>query len=267
MIIIIAILAVIAFMVWRKYFKLINTGSMVCVTGGVKSGKSTFSFYIAYKKYKRNLRAVRIRNFFLRLFRKPLDEEPKFYTVIPVSVPHVLLTDELLVRAKRFAYRSVIWIDEASLFADSQSYKNAYVNRQLNLFNKLIAHETKGGCIVYNTQSIGDLHYSIRRCLSEIYYVHDTFKYLPFFLVSTVREERYAEDSAVNVYESDVEDTLKRVLIPKSVWKKFDCYCYSALTDDLPKHARDHKTDTLKAREIITLDFTNKEIRNEKKDS
>lgn len=261
MAIIIIILAVVGFIIYRKFFKTVVHGNMVCVTGGVKSGKTTFSFWLAYRTYKRNLRAVKLRNFVrrcLNALRKkplPLEELPLFYTVIPVSVPHVLITDELMLRLNRFAYKSVIWIDEASLFADSQNYKNAFINKQLNMLNKLIAHETKGGTIIYNTQSISDLHYSIRRCLSEIYYVHTTTKWLPFMLVASVREERYSEDGmSTNEYNEDLTDTLKRVIMPKSVWKKFDCYCYSALTDNYDCYIIQNQTKTLKAKKIITLD-------------
>ena len=224
------------------------------VTGAVKSGKSTLSFYLAYRQYKRNLRSVKIRNVIAKIFGKPQTELPLFYTTIPVAVPHVLLTRELMLREERFAYKSVIWVDEASLFADSQCYKDVDINDKLLMFNKLIAHETKGGSIVYNTQSIGDLHYSIKRCLSEVVYVYDTCKWLPFLLICTVREERFSEDNvAVNTYDDDVATSMKRVIVPKSVWKKFDCYCYSNLTDDLPVNRNEKQADSLKAEKVISI--------------
>lgn len=238
----------------HKNFKTPKIGAMSCVTGGVKSGKSTFSFHLAYSTYKRNLRAVKFRNFFKKIFSKPLDELPQFYTTIPVAVPHILLTEQLLMREHRFAYKSVIWVDEASILADSMCYKDLDINDRLCLFNKLIAHETRGGTIVYNSQAVGDLHYSIKRCLSETFYVHSTFKWLPFFLVVTLREERYTEDgSTVNSYNDDIEESLKRVIIPKSVWKKFDCYCYSSMTDKLPVYDTAEKADTLKAKRILSF--------------
>lgn len=50
-----------------------------------------------------------------------------------------------------------------------------------------------------------------------------------------MREERFAEDgTAVNVYDSDVEDSLKTVLFRKKTFKMYDSYAYSSLTDDLP---------------------------------
>lgn len=252
----------IVFGIWyvRKTFKMPKCDSMVCVNGGVKSGKSTFSFALAHSIFKRNERGVKIRNWFRRVFNKlfnknyEMEEMPLFYTTIPVNVPHVLLTKSLLTRDVRFNYKSVIWVDEASLLADSQSYKDLDTNDKLLLFNKLIAHETKGGSIVYNTQSIGDLHYSVKRCLAETFYVHSTFKWIPFFLVVTVREERYSEDGlAVNVYEEDVEESLKRVIIRKSVWKKFDCYAYSSMTDKLPTYTEINEQKGLKASKIVSF--------------
>lgn len=253
---IILIGAIIFYFYIRHNFKIPKTGSMVCVTGAVKSGKSTFSLALAYKEFKRTLRAVKFRNWFRRkILRQDYQEEiPKFYTTIPVSIPHVLLTEDLLLRNERFAYKSVIWVDEASLLADSQFCKDMAINDRLLMFNKLIAHETRGGKIIYNTQSIGDLHYSIKRCLSEVYYVHETFRWLPFFLVVTLREERYAEDGSVTTnYAEDIEDSLKKVLISKKTWKMFDCYAFSCHTDNLPVRDEEITATTLKAKKLISF--------------
>lgn len=260
----------------KKHFKMPKTDNMICVTGGVKSGKSTFSFAMAESIYRRNLRSWKIRNFFRKVFnifrKNKIEEEekPLFYSTIPVNREHVLLDLEMLKRNVRFAYKSVIWVDEASLLADSQSYKDLDINDRLMLFNKLIAHETHGGSIVYNTQSITDLHYSVKRCLAETFYVHHTAKWLPFFLIITVREERYSEDGlAINMYEQDVEESLKRVIVRKSVWKKFDCFCYSSMTDDLPVATEINENLSLKATKIVSFNdrhnITIKGDENEKK--
>ena len=131
------------------------------------------------------------------------------------------------------------------------------MNEQLLLFNKLIGHETKGGYIVYDTQSINDNHYAVKRCVTEYYYIHHMVKWIPFFLIAYVRELRYSDDhQEFNVYDEDVEESLKRVILSKRVWKKFDCYCYSILTDDLPVNANlvDGKTlPDLKAADIVSF--------------
>ena len=124
------------------------------VTGGVKAGKSTFSLALALSKYKSQCRKVKIANFFRILFRKEPFEKPLLYSNVPLACDYVPLTDDLLLRKERFVYRSVIYAQEASLIADSQLIKNFNINQRLLLFNKLIGHETKGGYLIYDTQSI-----------------------------------------------------------------------------------------------------------------
>lgn len=235
-------------------FKVPKIGAMALVSGGVKCGKSTLSVAIVMSEYKKRTRRIKFRNFFRKMFGKPLQELPLIYSNIPLGVPYVELTDDLLLRKKRFVYGSVIYCCEASLVADSQLFKDMELNERLLLFNKLIGHETKGGCVIYDTQCIGDCHYSIKRCLSEYIYVHHLTKWIPFFLLAYVQECRYSDDkSTINVQDEDVENKLRRVIVPKSTWKKFDCYCYSSLTDDLPVENKVVEASDLKARKILSF--------------
>ena len=235
-------------------FKVPKIGAMALVSGGVKCGKSTLSVAIVMSEYKKRTRRIKFRNFFRKMFGKPLQELPLIYSNIPLGVPYVELTDDLLLRKKRFVYGSVIYCCEASLVADSQLFKDMELNERLLLFNKLIGHETKGGCVIYDTQCIGDCHYSIKRCLSEYIYVHHLTKWIPFFLLAYVQECRYSDDkSTINVQDEDVENKLRRVIVPKSTWKKFDCYCYSSLTDDLPVENKVVEAIDLNARKILSF--------------
>lgn len=212
-----------------KYFKTLKIGSLSLVSGGVKTGKTTLAVYLALREHRRALLRWKIRKIF-----GVKEEKPLLYSNIPLKTDFVLLDKDYLLRNKRFNYRSTILISEASLFADSQLIKNQDINEQLLLFNKLIGHETKGGTLIYDTQQIQDCHYSIKRSLSSYFYIHHINKWIPFFIVAYVKEYRYSEDnSVIGTEQEDIEDTLKMVLIPKSVWRKFDCYCYSILTDDL----------------------------------
>ena len=262
---ILLVIGIILFVIFKKHFKVPKFGSLCVTTGGLKTGKSTFSLHLAKQTYKRNLRSVKIENFFRKLFSKPLVEEPLFYTTIPVNFPHVRLTLELIERKKRFAYKSVVWIDEATLLADSQLYKDANLNAQLLEFCKLFGHETKGGCLFFTSHCLTELHIAMRRASSEYFYVHSMLKWIPFFLIATIREERYSEDgTSVNVYNEDVENCLRRVIVPKKIWKDFDCYCYSVLTDHLPvENTIIDKVDTLKADYVVSF---NPLHRYEKKD-
>lgn len=240
-----------------RKFKKPKISCMALVTGGVKAGKSTFSCALALSKYKSQVRKVRFANFFRRIFRKELFEKPLLYSNVPLNCEYVPLTDDLLLRKQRFVYRSVIYAQEASLIADSQLIKNLDINQRLLLFNKLIGHETKGGFLIYDTQCINDNHYSVKRCISEYFYIHDTIKWIPFILLCHVRELRYSDDGQeINVYEGDVEESMRTVLVSKRVWKMFDAYCYSVLTDYLPVASdvvEGRELSDLKARKIVSF--------------
>lgn len=240
---------------------------MVLITGGIKTGKSTMSVWLAIRQYWRQLRKYYIYNYFLYpVFHKlPFGvfkrmkkrEKPLFYANIPIAIKNfVPLTCALIERRERFRYGSVVYVCESSLVADSQTIKNMTINEAMLLLNKLFAHETKGGYLFYDTQSIMDNHYAVKRCLSTYFYIHHMRK-IPFFCLAWVRELKFSEDNtAVNTFDTDVEDTLKLVIIPKKVWKLFDCYCYSVLTDHLPvvdKIVQVHKNGDKKARKIISF--------------
>ena len=256
--ILLALLALGVFIFYKisKHFKVPKIACVSLTTGGVKSGKSTFSVYLAISTYKRIHRRWKVRKVFQTLFNKPIDEEPLLYSNIPLSVPYVPITLDLLQRKIRPRYGSVAYVNEASLLCDQMLYKDDELSERLTLFNKLFGHETCGGYLVYDTQCIGDVHYAVKRSLSNYFYVHHLEKRIPFFLVAKVREERYSDDTGTitNTYSEDVEDNLKTVIIPKSVWKKFDAYCFSVLTDSLPVSDNVLKgTTDLKAREIVSF--------------
>ena len=235
-------------------FKVPKIGSMALFSGGVKCGKTTLAVATALSEYRARCRKVKRVNFFRKIFKKPLLEMPLLYSNIPLSVPYVPVTEDLLLRKKRFAYNCVVYIGEASLVADSQMVANMVLNERLLLFNKLIGHETKGGCLIYDTQCVSDCHYSIKRCLSEYIYVHHLVKWIPFFLIAYVQECRYSDDnSTITAQSEDVENTLRKVIFRKKVWKTFDCYCYSSFTDDLPVEDKVVNATTLKAGNIVSF--------------
>lgn len=234
-----------------------KVGSLALITGAVKSGKSTFGLALVISEYKRVHRHWKMHRFFARLFRRAVPEEPLLYSNIPLAVPYVPITKSLLLREVRFRYKSVIYLGEVTLVADNLIYKDVYLNECTMLYTKLIGHETKGGLCIIDTQAIGDMPAVMRRCIGQYFYIHHLSRWIPFFLVAYVIENRYSEDkNVVSVDTSDIEEGLKRVLIRKSVWKKFDCYCYSALTDNLPvadNVVKLKKNASLKADEIVSF--------------
>lgn len=239
-IIIAIILAVIFFIMYFRLRKVPKLGCLALITGGVKTGKSTLAIYLAIRQNRRQRRKWRI----YMLLKKvlpflPAREEPLLYSNVPLAgVNYVPLTVELLLREKRFNYRSTIYVQEASLVEDSQMFKDMDINERLLYFNKLIGHETRGGGIIYDTQAIQDCHYAIKRSISSYIWIHHNVK-IPFFVMVYVREMFYSEDnSSVNVFNEDVEKTLLRIIVPKSIWKKFDAYCYSKFTDNLERECK-----------------------------
>ena len=239
-------------------FKVPKLNSLVMVTGGVKCGKSTLSVHMAISTYKSNRRKIKFKNFFRKMFHKPLQELPLLYSNVPLAINYVPLTRDMLLRRERFVYGSVVYIQEASLVADSQLIKDKDLNNQLLLFFKLFGHESKGGTCILDTQCISDVHYSLKRSLSEYFYVHHLVKWIPFFLVAYVVEDRYSDDGTIITTESkDTEENLKRIIIPKRAWKYFDCYSYSVLTDDLKINKKlvnnNLQTQDLKAYNIVSF--------------
>lgn len=245
-------------------FKFPIVGAIAVIVGGVKSGKSAVSVGLARFCYKRVLLQWRLSCFFVKffnLFRREkfeFPEKPLLYSSIPLrDIEYVPLTRAHLLREVRFNYKSVVLIDEASLVADSQLIKDKEINTQLLLFFKLFGHETHGGKCIVNTHCITDLHYALKRTTSQYFYLHHLSKYIPFFTLAYMREERFSEDgSNVNAYTDDVEESMKRVLLRSSVFKRYDPFCFSSLTDDKPTlnpTIYRAKGDSLKADNIVSF--------------
>ena len=247
------------FCIWT-IFHMPRLGCFNLVTGGVKCGKSMFSVWLVRKKYKRAMLRWFWNCIKAKITRKPLPERPLVYSNIPLRIPYVPFTTMNALRKKRFRYGSVLFIDEASLFSDSQLIKDEDRNLQLMLFNKLIGHELHGGSgtIIYNTQCIQDLHYSIRRCLSNFIYCEKVIK-IPFFVLLFYRDATYSEDMSAAMaltQSSAAQGVLRMKILRKKNWKYYDSTCYSIFTDDLPVNdnvIKLDKTDSLKAHKIISF--------------
>lgn len=260
--IILTIVTIIVVVLLARILKIPKYGNMILVTGGVKTGKSTLSVRLAYKIYKKQIFRWKLYNkvffpVFHKIFKKKfaggLRERPLLYSNIPLAIPYVPVTQELIMREVRPAYGSVIYICEASLVADSMLYKDESLNEALLLFNKLIGHETRGGYLIYDTQSVQDNHFAVKRCLNSYFYIHHTRK-IPFFVLMYVREMAYSDDNnTVNAVTEDLESSLKLVVVPKSTWKLFDCYCYSAFTDHLRVSNREKVSNYLKIKKLVSF--------------
>lgn len=256
MAIIIILFAALVIYLAAKYLKIPKIGAVTMVNGAVKSGKTMFSVYLAVLKYHGAIIKYHIKRIIAKVFKKPAPEKPLLYSNIPLKVKgYTPITRKHLRREVRFPYGSVIYLCESSLVADSMSYKDDLLNEELLLFNKLVAHMTKGGYLIYDTQSIDDNHFAVRRCLSNYLYIHSCIKWIPFICVLRVREMLYmgGADGVTNTVQTDLEDDLRFVIVPKYIWKRYDRYCYSVFTDDCPVVSAEQKPTSLKANKIISF--------------
>lgn len=241
-------------LIWFLAFKVkrLKLDCVSLITGGVKTGKTTLSVHLAIKKYKKNHRKWWIKHLFKRNI-----EEPLLYSNIPLTCEYVPVTQAMLERTERINYKSVMYLCETSLIADSMSFKDDLLNERLSLFIKLYGHETHGGSLFLDTQAVSDNHYAVKRCISRNLYIYHLTKWIPFFLVFRVRELYYSEDnSTINVVSEDLEDSMKLVICSKRVWKKFDCYAYSVFTDNCPVNTDlelENKKRDLKVNNLVTF--------------
>lgn len=248
MIIIIVGLCVLALWLYFKFFKLYKVKNIVFVDGSLGTGKSFFSVSLAVRLYKKELFKYKVKKFVLGAlgclspkYRERLSslEEPVLYSNIRLrKVKFTRLTADLILRKNyRFAYKSVLLIDEFSLMADQFLFKDRDTSERLSNFFKLWRHETHGGYVVINSQSTSDLHYSIKYVLSDYLYIHHKTR-APFVSILKVQEMVYCADKdgahIVNARNDDVETNLRMMFVFNKYFKYYDSYCYSIFTDGLP---------------------------------
>lgn len=244
---VILIIIVIIFLVilFKLRIKRLKLDHLTLVSGSLKTGKSALSLGLALKEYNKNLRKWKIKKFLTEKVRHKefTIEKPLFYSNIPVGVDYVPLTMEHIERKKRMNYKSICFIDEVSLLADSMSAfkqegksKNDIedFNSVLLVFIKLFCHETHNGSLYLNSQSVSDLHFSFRRCMSRYIYIQSSINWIPFIRIMRVTELFYSEDnSSINTNTGDIEDNTRLLFQRKKIFKKYDRWCYSSFTDSL----------------------------------
>lgn len=273
----------------RRKFKVLNLPCVFFVSGAVKSGKTLLSVHLALKEFKAAKRRWYLRKYLTMVFLPKRYVEsfakvdkylkgqhdildlglkdylpPMLYSNIALAgVKYNPLTIDIVERKVRIPNKSVILIDEVSLFADSQLFKDKDTNAVLMSFYKLYGHYSHGGKLIVDSQSISDNHYSMKRCMSTYLYIYERVKY-PFFTIMKVRELIYSDDGSIqNNFNEDIELSMRKVFIWNKSYDKYDCYCYSVFTDYLPlKVMYDVESkstkDDLKVYNIVSLnDFIN----------
>lgn len=272
-IVVLVLVAVVAFLYFR-FFKIPKIKNVVFVDGAPGAGKTFYCVNLAIRLYKAEIRRFRLRKAFLFVlsrfsflkgvfvrFRDAYGalEEPMLYSNIPLRcIKFCPLTIDILLRKVRIPYHSVILFDEISICVDQFDYKDRDVSDALKDFFKLSRHEFRGH-IVINSQSVNDLHYSIKSVMSEYFYVHHRTK-LPFISILSIQELAYSADSSanniVNAFTDDLESTLKKVVVFNRYYRYFDSYCFSILTDSLSVFDDWYvidKKDSAKTKNVLTF--------------
>ena len=262
-------LTILGLWLYFKFFKLYKIKNLIFIDGGLGTGKSVYSVYLAVRLYKRQLFRYKLKKWVLPLLAKfsqrartALEEleEPFLYSNIKLrNVKFVPLTKDILLRKKRPNYKSVVLFDEFSLVASQFDYKNREISERLTEFFKLFRHETKGGYAIINSQSSSDLHYSVKYVLTDYLYIHHKYK-VPFFTFIKVQEMAYCADKdgyqITNVTQGDIEQNLVVMGFLNKYYKYYDPYCYSIFTDDLDReqaYLKLTKKDSLKQKKIVSF--------------
>lgn len=265
-IIVLIIVLLIAFAIWF-YVKHINIkfNTICMVTGAPKTGKSLLSIYLCNHALKKARIKWYFKKFLSIIFRKKFTKDkPQLYSNIPINIKggYIPITKDMLLRKEKIIDNSIMYLGEFSLVANSrigQKYgvKNNIdydsLNEELLLFTKLCGHQFNGKVII-DSQCIADVHYSIKRVLSNYFYIHHSIN-LPFFKLLFIQELRYSDDnSTLNINDVDKETNLRWFLIPKrKYYKMYDFRCYSLFTDNLTSDSKLVKPKNLKATDIVSF--------------
>lgn len=273
------ILALIGLLIFGLYMRRkltrLPVGSVTMINGGIKCGKTLLGVSQSIEKYNHVLFVWKLKNFLHKIFPKcrkfkQSTEMPLLFSNIPIGsymynkktkesvfTPYKYyrpLTTEHLKRKVRFPYKSVVFISEVSLVANSMCYKDTELNEELELFIKLFAHETRGGYVYYETQALGDNHYAIKRCLDTSYWIERlvNIPVLPF-VIYKINRSRIQDSETFTTGHTEEENTTYTIFASKHYFKMYDRFCYSVFTDDLPLDNRPFMISTQKACDIPTF--------------
>ena len=147
------VIGIIVLFVIRKKLKVLKIPCVFFIDGAPKTGKSALSLSLAHKRYLGNVVKWHLGKPFYFLRYRTLKDyplKPMFYSNIPLGFKHNRITKDMLMLKVKVPKKSVFFIDEASLVADSMMFKDEDMNLRLLMFFKLIGHTTYGGSVYMN---------------------------------------------------------------------------------------------------------------------
>ena len=271
----IIIAAILIFIIWFFFFrkqKSLDYGCLLYITGALKTGKTFLSMSVIDLEYKKVISKWKKSNFKRKIISilKHCDyvpiEKPLIYSNMPINIPYVPLTNDLLLRKERFVKGSIVYLNEASFVASQMDTKDDLVNFQLNSFCKLFGHEVGSselgydGLLILDTQNIKDTHYAFKNVCTSFYFIHHKKSFLHFWIKLYLKEYSYV-DNVSNNTDTDLVDDFKIVIRSKKYFKYYDRYAYSSFTDNLS--VNDHIVyplfpNDLKMKQIVSFNERNR---------
>lgn len=219
--------------------------------GSLGSGKTL----VGVSDSVRMLRKNRMKVAWYNLWHKTKKPKPMLYSSIPIKVSKkemsIDLKTEHVLMTERVIEKSVLFIDEVSLFLNS--FETVTTNRNIKTveeFATLFRHYTKGGYLIMTTQNTAKCNYVIRYCCNECYNLSN-FNTIPLIHLIYWHKIRHITltDDIKTIEEGQAEDNAD--------WhigffgrRKYDTYAFSERYNTVPQ-GTDKRSDTMKRLDFI----------------
>lgn len=256
--------------------------TVICLTGGLGTGKTLIAVDRAIKEYRKRLFMWRIglynKRKGLMVIKKA--EMPKLYSNIPVLLKRPIyisrklipykeyfsevLTYEHILLLDRIPEYSVVLIDEVGQVADQYQYDNPFVMQNIQEFIRFFRHYVDGKLILTD-QSSSNIVVAVRRRINKIYNLYDFKRNWLFFYKVKVQELFISED-VITTVEQNIQKLneffygvlplrwLRFLDITKLfTYKKYDSRCYSIMYDRVKRTSEDRQHEDFKTDYIIDI--------------
>lgn len=238
MTLLIPILVLVGLILISRKLHSVKPDTCLVFTGGLGSGKSLVSVQWAKKLLRRNRRKVKWHNLLERIKRRSKAKFapiPILYSTIPVRVSRkewsTPLKSDTPILAQRLVPKSVVFMDEVSLYVDQMTTTFANSDN-LEEWATLFRHYTQGGFLVLNTQNTSKVNFHLRYCLNRAYNLQE---WRHIWRVYWVRmRDLSLVDDVKSVSTTDLTDDYKLLFGWLPFRREYDTYVYSERVADLP---------------------------------